>query len=191
MNATITYYTATILGAIGVLFFLRKGWKSYGLLFLTSSSVAIILCFVFVKLGFYSFPHIPFPVQSQIPFIAMTLTFPVGVMFGVRYSPKQWIWKVPFYWAIVHIGVGIEAMIKGYTSIIKYDYQWDLWDTYTWWWIYFLFLEWVGGKMIPDHLKRPIDGELFRYGRSGWIIFHLIVIITIFLAGYYLGKITN
>ncbi len=191
MNANITYYAAIIIGAIGIIFFLRINLKYYGLLFLSSSAVAIILCYIFYQIGFYSFPYIPTPIQFQIPYLTMTLTFPAGVMFAVRYSPKQWMWKVPFYWTIVHLGVGTEALIKAYTPIIRYDYEWDLWDTYTWWWIYFLFFEWIGGKIIPEHLRKPIDGELFRYGKIGWVIFHFIVITTIFLAGFYLGKITS
>lgn len=192
VTTNIIYLTASIFGLIGIIFFLKISWRHYGILLIISSFIAILLCFIFFKLGFYSFPYIPFlPLPFEIPYLAMTLTFPVGVMFGVRYSPKQWIWKVPFYWSIIHLGVGTELLLKAYTPIIKYEYEWDLWDTYTWWWIYFLFFEWVGGKIIPEHFRNPIDGELFRYGKSGWIIFHFIVITTIFLAGFYLGKISN
>ncbi|MFB9760793.1 hypothetical protein ACFFMS_21170 [Ectobacillus funiculus] len=45
----------------------------------------------------------------------------------------------------------------------------------------------MGGKVVPEHLRKPINGESFRYGKWAWIVFHIIVISTIFLAGVYVG----
>lgn len=186
----VLYYTALILGICGTIFVLRFDWKRYGILFLLSGAVAIGLCYIFVKLQFYSFPEIPLH-NLSLPYFEMMVTFPAGVLFGVRYSPQKWVWKIPFYWGIVHIGVLLELLIKEGTPIFRFGMAWDVWDSYTWWWIYFLLFEWIGGKIVPDHLRKPIDGEQFRYGRWGWIVFHAIVISTIFLAGYYLGRISD
>jgi len=84
------------------------------------------------------------------------------------------------------LGVLGEVILKG-TSIFRFEPEWDLWDSYTLWWIYYLLFELIGGKVIPSHLRKPILSESFRYGRWAWIVFHIIVIITIFLAGVYVG----
>ena len=74
-------------------------------------------------------------------------------MFGVRYSPEKWGWKIPFYWGIVHLGVLGEVILKG-TSIFRFEPEWDLWDSYTLWWIYYLLFELIGGKVIPKPPKK-------------------------------------
>jgi hypothetical protein len=186
---SITYYSAVIFGVIGCIIFIKIDWKRYGALFLLSGVSAIIICYLFVLLGFYSYPELPIK-GLKLPLLAMMVTFPLGVMFGVRYSPERWIWKIPFYWGIIHIGVFLELLIKLETTIFTFGFAWDLWDSYTWWWIYFLLFEWIGGKIVPSHLRKPISEKQFRYGQWGWLIFHAIVITTIFLAGYYLGRIS-
>jgi hypothetical protein len=37
------------------------------------------------------------------------------------------------------------------------------------------------------NVRRPISAESFRYGKWAWIVLHIIVIATIFLAGVYVG----
>ncbi|WP_234998582.1 CBO0543 family protein [Salirhabdus sp. Marseille-P4669] len=187
--STIAYYSAMVIGIFGTIMFLRFDWKRYGLLFSLSAFFAILLCYLFVVFGFYSFPYIPLH-QLKLPVYTMIVTFPLGVMIGVRYSPRKWAWKIPFYWGFIHIGVFIEVMIKLHTNLFQFRFQWDIWDSYTWWWIYFLLFEWIGGKIIPNHLRKPIPIKKFHYGQWGWLILHVIVIITIFLAGYYLGKVS-
>lgn len=73
------------------------------------------------------------------------------------------------------------------TPIFKFKQEWDLWDSYTLWWIYYLLFEILGGKIIPPNILIPISYESFKYGRWAWIVFHIIVITTIFLAGVYAG----
>ena len=70
---------------------------------------------------------------------------------------------------------------------MDYKENWDAWDSYTWWWIYLLLFEWIGGKIVPPPSRKPIQSKPFRYGRWGWVVFHFIVITTIFLAGVYTG----
>jgi hypothetical protein len=74
-----------------------------------------------------------------------------------------------------------------HTAIFDFKPEWDLWDSYTLWWLYFLLFELLGEKIVPPPQRKPIHSESFRYGRWGWIIFHLIVIVAIFLAGVYVG----
>lgn len=179
--------TLIISGVIGCYFIIRLDWRRYGLLFLTSSIVGNLLCYLFTFLGFYSFPNMPFHGHFLIPYGLISTLFPFIVLVGVRYSPERWIWKIPFYWGVVHLGVFGEYIFKQ-TSIFKFHQEWDLWDSYTLWWIFLLLFELLGGKIIPPQLRRPIDSQSFRYGRWAWIVFHVIVIITIFLAGVYLGK---
>ncbi len=73
------------------------------------------------------------------------------------------------------------------TSIFKFESEWDLWDSYSLRWVYYLLFEILGGKIIPSDLRNPISHESFRYGRWAWILFHVVVITTIFLAGVYVG----
>ena len=84
------------------------------------------------------------------------------------------------------MGVLGEVVLK-HTSIFKFETEWDLWDSYTLWWLYFLLFELLGGKIVPNYLRSPINSDSFRYGNWAWIIFHIIVITTIFLAGVYVG----
>lgn len=123
-----------------------------------------------------------------MPFEAILTVFPFIVLYGVRYSPEPWAWKIPFYWAIVHVGMLFETAVLLKTRLIRYEFKWDFWDSYTWWWIFLLVFEWVGGLIIPSHLRKPINTQEFTYGKKWWAVFHFIVIVTIFLGGYYLGR---
>jgi hypothetical protein len=128
-------------------------WKKYGFLFVLSAIVGVILCYVFIYLGLYTFPYRLFPHVSKIPFTAILTIFPVYVLLGVRYSPKSWSWKIPFYWVMVHIGMFAEAWAESSTKLIKYNSPWDTWDSYTWWWIYLLVFECVGGLIVSQELR--------------------------------------
>jgi hypothetical protein len=175
-----------ILGAVGCIFFIWIDWKRYGLLFLISLLSANLICYIFTYVGFYSFPNNIFHKGLLIPYGLVSSVFPFVAMFGVRYSPKQWVWKIPFYWGIIHLGVLAEFILKS-TTIFRFEPKWDLWDSYTVWWIYYLLSEILGGKIVSDELRKPINSESFRYGRWAWIVFHVVVIVTIFLAGIYVG----
>ncbi|GLH65419.1 CBO0543 family protein [Parageobacillus sp. G301] len=179
--------TAVILSLIGSFFILRNNFKRYGLLYFISGLTGAFLCFVFVSIGFYSFPARLIP-MSPIPIIEMFTVIPFYVLFGVRYSPSKWGWKIPFYWGMVHIAMLLEIFVLfPPVKIMDYKENWDAWDSYTWWWIYLLLFEWIGGKIVPTHSRKPIQSKSFRYGRWGWVVFHFIVITTIFLAGVYTG----
>lgn len=181
------YITATLLGIMVLIAVLRIDWKHYGILFVTASLAGNLLCYLFVTLDFYSFPYLLFPKFTNMPLVVVGITFPVLIVQSVRYSPVRWIWKLPYYMTIVHIGVFVETWILNNTQIIKYEYKWDLWDSYTSWWIFFLLFEWIGGIIIPNHLRKPLDATQLRYGKLGWALIHVVFIATIFLVGYYLG----
>lgn len=182
------YFCLSLLGSYLIL---RKNWKRYGLLYLISGLVGTILCLLFVLLGFYSFPLTIIP-KSPIPLLQIFTSVPFLVIFGVRYSPLQWQWKIPFYWALVHIVMLQETLLSDKpVQLIQYRSEWDLWDSYTWWWIYLLLFEWIGGMIVPSHSRKPIQSKSFRYGRWAWTMFHFIVILTIFLGGFFLGRITR
>jgi hypothetical protein len=132
-----------------------------------------------------------FPQISKIPFTAVLTIFPLQVLIGVRYSPKPWPWKIPFYWVMVHVGMTAEVWAEERTQLIKYNPIWDVWDSYTWWWIFLLVFEWVGGLIVSAQFRKPIDQELLRYGKLGWFILHFILISTIFLAGVYAGVVIS
>lgn len=176
-----------VLSLLGSLLIIRLDWKRYGLLYILSAAVGNILCYLFVKLGFYTFPFRLFPAVSVMPFEAIVTVFPFYVLLGVRYSPKSWAYKIPFYWVIIHLGMLGETVFQLYTDLINYNFEWDFWDSYTWWWIYLLFFEWLGGRIIPSHLRKPISAESFRYGNWFWLVLHFVLILTIFLGGLYLG----
>lgn len=188
-----TYLTTgtVALSLIASYFLIRIDWKRYGLLFLSSGIVGNILCYIFIQIGFYSFPYRLFPQISTMPFETILTIFPFLVLLGVRYSPRSWAYKIPFYWVIVHLGMLAETLAHRQTALIHYDFEWDFWDSYTWWWIFLLGFDWIGGLIVPDHLRKPLNVETFRYGKAGWAILHFILIITIFLGGYYLGRVAR
>jgi uncharacterized membrane protein len=80
-----------------------------------------------------------------------------------------------------------EVLVQSYTKIIKYDAYWDTWDSYTWWWIFLLVFESIGGLIVSKEYRKPFSEETFKYGKLGWYIVHFILITTVFLAGFYLG----
>lgn len=176
-----------VLTAILTFLIIKIDWKKYGLLFIISATTSVILCYIFIDLGLYAFPYRLFPSISKIPFTAILTIFPFYVLLGVRYSPKPWPWKIPFYWVMVHIGMFAETWVENRTQLIKYHPMWDVWDSYTWWWIYLLLFEWIGGLIVTGDIRKPIDQEILRYGKIGWFILHFILISTIFLAGFYMG----
>lgn len=173
---------------MGIVLVLRLHWRRYGLLYLLSAITGLLLCYLFVKLNLYSFPYRLFPTVSSMPFLEIATAFPLLVLLGVRYSPKTWRYKIAFYWPIIHLGMLGETILLNYTDLIHYELKWDFWHSYTWWWIYLLVFEWIGGLIIPQHLRKPISTESFRYGMLLWAIKHFILIGTIFLGGYYLAK---
>ena len=183
------YIFIILTGLVGLIFFLKLNWRKYGLLFILATLVGNILCYLFVELNFYSFPYLLFPKIIIMPVFSITFSFPLAVLLAVRYSPEQWGWKIPFYWTIIHVGMFLETWALSNTRIIEYNFKWDLWDSYTWWWIYFLIFEWVGGMIVPKNLRKPLMVHSLRFGKLGWAIIHFILIVTIFLAGYYLGSV--
>jgi hypothetical protein len=192
LNLDILILIATTLVGISLcLFIMRNSWRQYGLLFLLSAVVATVLCLLFVSLGLYSFPVRIFPEAWPMPVTVITTVFPMLVLVGVRYSPKRWPWKIPFYWGIIHLGMLAETWALNRTQLIEYNYKWDFWDSYTWWWIFLLLFEWVGGQVVSPENRRPIRASSFYYGRWAWAVFHFIVIITIFLGGFYFGRMSK
>lgn len=180
----------TLLSLIGSFFILRNNWKRYGILYILSAFIGTILCFLFVVLGFYSFPVTIIP-NSPIPLIQMFTVLPFFVILGVMFSPVRWVWKIPYYWGLVHV-ITLQEVIFLYQPIQLIQFHnWGVWTSYTWWWIYFLVFEWIGGRIIPGDSRRPIQSKSFRYGRWAWFVFHFIVILTIFLGGFYLGRVTR
>lgn len=141
-------------------------------------------------MGLYDFPYRLFPGLSPMPLFAILTVFPFYVILGVRYSPSMWGWKIPFYWALVHIGMFFEVLAQNYTQTIKYRNFWDTWDSYTWWWIFLLVFEYVGGLIVSKEYRKPINEELLKYGKTGWFLLHFVLITTIFLAGFYMGRVT-
>ncbi|RFU66701.1 hypothetical protein D0466_00900 [Peribacillus glennii] len=179
-----------ILAGRGCFYFIQLDWKRFGFLYLISLFSANLLCYMFTLVGFYTFPNNVLHDSLLIPYGLVSSVFPFIALFGVRYSPEKWVWKIPFYWAIVHIGVLGEVILKN-TTIFKFEPEWDLWDSYTLWWINYILLELIGGKIVPNQLRKPIKSDSFRYGGWAWIVFHIIVITTIFLAGFYVGITVN
>jgi hypothetical protein len=176
-----------ILSVLATYFVVKIDWKRYGLLFLISAVSGVALCYVFIYLGLYTFPYRLFPQISKIPFTAILTVFPVYVLLGVRYSPKPWAWKIPFYWVMVHIGMAAEVWAEKRTQLISYGPHWNAWESYTWWCIFLLVFEWVGGMIVTQDIRKPLDQELLHYGKIGWFILHFILITTIFIAGVLLG----
>ncbi len=179
--------TAITLSLIGSYFILRIDWKRYGIVYLLSGIVGNILCYIFVKLDFYSFPFRLFPQISKMPFETILTTFPFFVILGVYYSPHSWAYKIPFYWVIVHLGMVSETLAHNLTNLISYNFAWDFWDSYTWWWIFLLLFDYIGGLIVPPHLRKPISQETFKFGNGGFFIVHFVLIVTVFLGGYYVG----
>jgi len=171
---------------IGSYFILRLDWKRYGLLYLLAGVIGNLLCYLFVEVGFYSFPYIFLPIL-KIPLIAILTAFPFYVILGVRYSPTNWVYKIAFYGVIVNTGVFFETVLKNMTRLIRYDFEWDFWDSYTTWWGFFILMEWIGGKVIPPHLRKPLNIDAFRFGNWFFFVIHIVAIFTILLAGLYLG----
>nr|WP_305809539.1 CBO0543 family protein [Pelosinus sp. UFO1] len=161
-------------------------WKRYGLLYLLTGLIGNMICYLFVEVGFYSFPYIFLPI-TKIPLIAILAAFSYYVILGVRYSPVNWAYKIAFYGVIVNTGMFLETVLKNMTNLIRYDFEWDFWGSYTTWWIFFILMEWIGGKIIPPHLRKPLNTDAFRFGHWFWFVIHIVAIFTIFLAGLYLG----
>ncbi|GAB6158255.1 hypothetical protein JCM39194_14550 [Desulfotomaculum varum] len=179
--------TSLVLVSVGSYLILRINWKRYGLLYLLSGIVGNILCYIFIKLGFYSFPYRLFPKISIMPFETILTIFPLFVILGVCFSPLSWPYKIPFYMTIVNLGMLSETLVHNLTDLIRYDYEWDFWDSYTWWWLFLLIFDYVGGLIVPVHFRKPLSPDAFKYGNWAWLISHFVLITTIFIGGYYAG----
>jgi hypothetical protein len=182
----ISFIVTVVLSTIIV----KINWRQYGLLYILNGITGVILCYLFIAFDLYYFPYRILPDISKIPFTVILTVFPFYTLIGVRYSPVSWAFKIPFYWFLVHIGVFTEVLMENNTQLIKYNLYWDVWDSYTWWWLFLLVFEWIGGIIVSPEFKKPLKAENFNYGKLGWFILHFVLIITIFLAGYYMGKVT-
>ncbi|WP_174731757.1 CBO0543 family protein [Mesobacillus harenae] len=182
---------AVTAGLTGIVMILKSNWKWYGVLYLLSSASAASVCYLFVTLDFYSFKA-KLTEVLPIPIIEMLTVIPFLSLLGVKYSPEKWIWKIPFYAVLVHIAITLETtVLHRPVQIIDFKISWDLWDSYTAWWIYLLFFEGIGGKIVPASSRTPINSSSFRYGQWAWIILHVVMLTTIFLAGVYLGRLLS
>lgn len=175
-----------VLSLAGSYYILRLDWKRYGFLYLLAGVIGNTLCYLFVKVGFYSYPYIFLPVL-RIPLVAILTAFSFYVILGVRYSPASWTHKIMFYGVLINTGVFFETVLKNTTRLIQYHYEWDLWDSYTTWWGFFILMEWLGGKIVPQQLRAPISANAFRFDNWFWFVIHIVGMFTVFLAGLYLG----
>lgn len=182
---TLMILGGSIASGIGTIYILRFNWKQYGLLFLLSCVIGNILCLLFVVTHLYSYPYNIFPGLLPMPFTLLVTMFPFYVLFGVRYSPSAWKYKIPFYWVLVHIGVLGEVLAENFTKVIKYDGYWDTWDSYTWWWLFLLAFEAIGNAIVSPQYKKPFPDNVFQHGKPGWYILHFILILSVFLGGIY------
>ncbi len=178
---------ALVINIAGIIFVARHNWRRYSFVALLSGLLGPAVCYILVLLGYYTFPHLLFPRLLPFPFESILTAFSCYILLGIRYSPTKWLYKVPFYGIIINPGVFAEFLLERHTQIIKYQPSWDLWDSYTAWWIYLLLFEWIGGKVVPPESRAPIPREAFAYGRWAWFLFHFIVLLTTFGAGVLAG----
>ncbi len=171
----------------GCLLIVRADWRHWGPLFLSASLLAIVLCYIFVRLHFYSFPYNLLKNYFLFPILVVGHVFPLLVLLGVKYSPAKWSHKIAFYWVFVVSGMAGETLAHNYTRLIKYELFWDFWDSLTAWWLYLLLFEWIGGKLIPPRLRRPLPDQAFAFGGWAWLIVHFFMVAGFILAGVYLG----
>ena len=151
---------------VASIFILRINWRRYGIIYLLSSLVGIVFCFLFVSFGFYSFPITILP-RLSIPIIEMATVLPFLVMFGIRYSPVKWAWKIPFYWALVHLIMLQETLfLSKPIHLIQYEFEWDFWDSYTWWWIFLLLFEWIGALLSQMRHENQFVPVFFVMGNG-------------------------
>ncbi|MBM7865282.1 hypothetical protein GTO89_00680 [Heliobacterium gestii] len=185
---TVIFLVAFAIDLVGAVYIARINWKRYGLLFFLSALIGSLLCYLFLVLGYYEFSYLLFPGFLPFPFESILTAFSFYVLLGVCYSPKQWAYKIPFYWTVINLGVFAESLMEAKTEIIKYQWAWDFWDSYSAWWIYLLLFEWLGGKIIPPESRRPIPEEAFRFGRWAWFVFHGVMLPAAIGIGIYLGS---
>lgn len=174
--------------SVGAICILRINWKQYGLLFFFSGIVGLVLCYILIGLKIYTFPFRLFPSFTSIPIPTLLIVFPAYVVAAVRYSPKSWGWKIPYYWVLVHLVALIEGLSEGMSDIIHYGEHWTLFDSYALWWIYLLVFEWLGGLMVSPENRKPLDPSYLRHGTIGWFVVHFVLIVSFFLAGVYVGS---
>lgn len=180
--------TSTIVSLIISVLIIRLNWKRYGLLFLLSSTIGYLICYAFVNLGYYYYPYTLLPNYSLMPITSVTTVFPFIVITSVCFSPKEWKWKIPFYWTIVHAGMSFEIWAIRNTSIIEYLNKWDSWDSYTTWWIFLLLFQLAGEKIIPEKDTYPINSDKFKFTKVFWVISHVILIASFFYFGFHTGS---
>ncbi|MTV50044.1 hypothetical protein GJ688_13795 [Heliobacillus mobilis] len=185
---TVISLISIVIATVGSYLIARYNLKKYGLLFLISSVVGTLVCYFFVTVGFYSFPFRLFPSLFKFPFFAILTVFSFYVLIGVRFSPTKWAYKIPFYWTIINIGIFIESILETKTNLIKYQWAWDFWDSYTAWWLFFLLFEVIGGKIVPPESRLPIPDEAFRYGKWAWFVFHAVMLSAAIGVGINLGS---
>lgn len=187
---TAVYIAIDLVSLIGSLLIMRSNWKRYGLLLAAAGAAAVLTCYLFVRMGFYCYPSRLFGQVSIMPLESLLIAIPFLVLLGVRYSPLRWLYKIPFYLGIVQLAMAAELLIHHNTNIIEYGFMWNFINSYFLWWTYLILFEWIGSKILPSASRYPLKEESFHYGNWAFIALHIILLFTIFLGGYYLGRIT-
>lgn len=179
--------TAIIVSWAGCFYIVRQDWRHWGPLFLAAAFLGTILCYIFVRLHFYSFPYILLIDYVIFPVLVIGHGVPLLVLLGTKYSPVKWSHKILFYWSMIIPVMAGEAAAHNCTRLIKYELFWDFWDSLTAWWLFLLLFEWISEMHLPKRLRRPIAAEAYSSGGWGWLIAHFLMTIGLILAGVYLG----
>ncbi|MDL4840437.1 hypothetical protein [Aquibacillus rhizosphaerae] len=167
----------TLLGAVGNLLIINKSPLKYGRIFITNIVIAVSLCSFFVMTGFYRFV---LPLPHILP--AVVCSFGFLVLFLIYFKPTKHTF--PYFFMIINITFVFEILLK-HIGFITYKNGWDLWDSYTLYWIYVRIFVFLGEKMVADENRQPLNTVNKWY----WPSFFVIIFLTVLVALQHIFKV--
>lgn len=162
-------------GLIGCFFIVKKEPLRYGIIFILSGLISTSLCLFFYSNGFYRFV---LPIYFIIP--AVILSFSFLVLFTIRYRPTKRTF--PFYFITITLVFSIEIFLRDVFHYIEFRGEWDAWDSYSLYWVYLRFFNYIGDQIVADKYRNSISSSTKKY----WIVFGIIVLYSIAGGAYLL-----
>ena len=156
---------AFIGNGLGCFFIIKKHVFRYGIVLIISLIITSCLCLLFYWMDFYRFV---LPLPLVLPVVAISFSF--LALFMIRFRPKRRTF--PFFFNTLTLVFSIEVFLKDFAGFIRFKNGWDYWDSYSLYWVFTRFFNYVGVYLVPFKYRNPIESDSKVY----WRLFLLIVI---------------
>ncbi|WP_078544979.1 hypothetical protein [Litchfieldia alkalitelluris] len=172
----IIYWLVVIICGTGCFFIIKTNVLRYGIIFLISILLSVSFCIFFYFNGFYRFV-----LPIYLILLPVICSFGFLILFLIKYRPTKYTF--PFYFSVLTFILGCEIFLKDVVGFIVFRNGWDLWDSYSFYWVYVRIFDFIGERVISEKWRKPVPYDKRMY----WIIFLVMIVISFVILGYTLN----